>query len=81
MRRLLISSEKNVGLFEEGFEVCFYDEELEAIVDRERDIIEALNAIASDSRTNDDLILLFQPIIDLKEDSVCGVQVLSRLNT
>lgn len=81
MRRLLISSEKNVGLFEEGFEVCFYDEELEAIVDRERDIIEALNAIASDSRTNDDLILLFQPIIDLKEDSVCGFEVLSRLKT
>ena len=66
----LISSEKNVGLFEEVLSL-FLRRRTEAIVDRERDIIEALNAIASDSRTNDDLILLFQPIIDLK-DSVCG---------
>lgn len=81
MRRLLIASERYVGLFENDFQVCCYDEELEDLVNRERDIVEALSAIASGSRTNDELLLLYQPIVDLKSYSVQSFEVLSRLRS
>lgn len=81
MRRLLIASERYVGFFDKDFKACFYDENLEALVNRERDITEVLNAIASGIRANDDLVLVYQPIIDLKDDTVCGFEVLSRLKT
>ena len=81
MRRLLIASERYVGLFENDFQVCYYDEELEDLVNRERDIVEALSAIASGSRTNDELLLLYQPIVDLKSYSVQSFEVLSRLRS
>lgn len=81
MRRLLIASERYIGLFEKNFEACFYDEELEALVNRERDIVEILGAIASGNAENDDLWLLYQPIVDLRTDSVCYFEVRSRLKT
>jgi PAS domain S-box-containing protein len=81
LRRLLIASERNVSLFGKDFRICFYDEELEALVNRERDIVEALNAIAVDENTNVDLFLQFQPIIDLKTASVYGFEALARLRT
>jgi PAS domain S-box-containing protein len=45
LRRLLIASERSVSLYRKDYVICFYDEELEALVNRERDIEEALNAI------------------------------------
>jgi hypothetical protein len=55
LRRLLIASERSVSMFGKDFEICFYDEELEAIVNRERDIVEALSAIAAADGVNDEL--------------------------
>ena len=55
LRRLLIASERAVSIFEKDFEICFYNEELEAMVDREIDIVESLNAIVADDDRDNDL--------------------------
>jgi PAS domain S-box-containing protein len=81
MRRLLIASERFVSLFGKDFKVCFYDEELEALIDRERDITEALSVIAADDHINDDLFLQYQPILNLRTGSICGFEALARLRT
>jgi PAS domain S-box-containing protein len=81
LRRLLIVSDKSTSAFEKDFEICFYDEELETSVNRERDIVEALNVIAADDDTNEDLYLQYQPIISLRTGLVCGFEALSRLKT
>ena len=81
LRRLLIASERSVSLFDKDFEICFYDEELEALVNRERNIVEALGAIAADADTNDELFLQYQPIMDLRSDSIIGFEALARLRT
>lgn len=81
LRRLLIASEWSISLFEKGFEIRFYDEELEALVNRERDIVEALNLIAADDHANGELILQYQPIIELRTGSIWGFEALARLRT
>ena len=81
LRRLLIASERSVGLFGKDLEICFYDEKLEALVNRERDIVEALNAIAADAYINADLFLQYQPIMDLRTGLICGFEALARLRT
>jgi PAS domain S-box-containing protein len=81
LRRLLIASERCVGSFGKEFEICFYNEKLEASVNRERDIVEALNAIAMDEHTGDELFLQYQPIINLKTNSIFGFEALARLKT
>lgn len=81
LRRLLIASERTVSTFGKDFEICFYDEELEALVNRERDIVEALNVIVSEGDTNEDLYLQYQPIIDLSTGSIAGFEALARLRT
>ncbi|NLY75421.1 MAG: EAL domain-containing protein [Firmicutes bacterium] len=81
LRKLLIASERSVSLFGKDFETCFYDEELEALVNRERDIVEALNVIAADDYTNDELFLQYQPIMDLRTGLICGFEALARLRT
>ena len=68
-------------MFGKDFELCFYDEELEALVNRERDIVEALNVIATEDQSNDQLFLQFQPILCLKTGSICGFEALARLRT
>lgn len=81
LSRLLIASEKSVSVFGRDFEICFYDEELEAVVEREREIIKALSAIAADEDTNNDIFLQYQPIVDLKTSSVIAFEALARLRT
>ena len=81
LRRLLIASERSISPFGKDFEICFYDEELEALVNRERDIVKALNIIAVDDYVNDQLFLQYQPIMDLKTGSICAFEALARLNT
>ena len=63
------------------FEISFYDDELEATINRERDIVEALNAIVMDINTTDELFLQYQPIINLSTDSIIGFEALARLRT
>lgn len=81
LRRLLIASERSISLFGKDFEICFYNEELEAAVNRERDITEALSAVATDSRTKDELYLQYQPIKNLITGSISGFEALARLRT
>ena len=81
LNRLLIASEKSISLYGRDFEICFYDEELEASVNRERDIVEALNAIAEDINTNDELFLQYQPIMELRTGSNVGFEALARMRT
>jgi len=81
LRRLLIASERFISLFGKDFKVCFYDEELEALVDRERDITEALSTIASYDHADDDLFLQYQPILNLKTGLICDFEALARLST
>lgn len=80
LRKLLIASEKSVTLFGKNFEICFYDEKLEALVDRERDIVEALKDISADD-TCDALFLQYQPIMSLKTGFISGFEALARLRT
>lgn len=81
LRRLLIASERYIGLFGKDFKICLYDEKLEALVNRERDIAEILKAIAMDDATNGELFLQYQPIIDLKNGTIFGFEALARLKT
>ena len=81
LTRLLIASERFISMFGKDLRICFYDEELEALVNRERDIVEALNLIALDGHSNDDLYLQYQPIIDLRTGSIFGFEALARLRT
>ncbi len=81
LRRLLIASERSVSLFDKDFEICFYDEEMEALVNRERDIMKALSDIAVDDHANSDLFLQYQPIMDLRTGSIIGFEALARLRT
>ena len=81
LRRLLIASERAIAVSDKDFEVCFYNEEFEALINRERDIREALSAIVADYETNDELFLQYQPVLDLRTNSVCGFEALARLRT
>lgn len=80
-RRLLITSERSLGKLGKDFDICFYDEELEAVVNRESDIVKAISAVATDDNTDDELFLEYQPIMDLKTGSIYGFEALARLRT
>lgn len=80
LRKLLIASEKSLSMFDKDFGVCFYDEELEALLDRETSIRRALSAIAANN-DNNELYLQFQPVYDLNTQSVCSFEALARLKT
>lgn len=80
LRKLLIVSEKSINLYDEGFKPCFYDDELEALVNKEWDINVALAALAANERSNNKLFLQYQPIYDIKTNAITGFEALARLN-
>jgi PAS domain S-box-containing protein len=80
LKRLLIASERSINIFDKDFRVHFYDEDLEAFVIREGEIRQELGRIAADN-TGGELFLQYQPILDLKSNSVCGFEALARLRT
>lgn len=79
-RRLLLASERSVTLFDRDFHPCFYDSELESLVNRENDIRAALTGIAA-GRGSAELYLLYQPIMDLGTNKICAFEALARLRT
>ncbi len=79
LKRLLIASERAITLYEKDFNICFYNAETEALVNRESDVIYALTEIAADD--GDNLFLQYQPIWDAKTNSICGFEALARLKT
>lgn len=81
IRRALIASERSIELYVKDYSICFYDEELEAMVNREIDIEKALSAIANDENTKDELFLQYQPILDLRTGTICGFEALTRIRT
>ncbi len=84
MSKIMIASERSISLFGNNFQTCFYNEDLEALVKRERDILEALNIIASDDYTPNTgyyFFLQYQPILNIRTGSICGFEALARLRT
>lgn len=81
LRRLLIASERFIAVSEKDFEACFYNEELEAAVNREGEIRQTLTGIANEDTGGDELFLHYQPIMDLQTNAVCGFEALARLKT
>lgn len=79
LRKLLIASGRSINIYEKDFRYCFYDDELEALVNKERDIRNALSAIANDKLTNDELFMQYQPIYDLRTNTITGFEALARL--
>jgi sensor c-di-GMP phosphodiesterase-like protein len=51
------------------------------MVNREREIVESLSAIAANDCENDELFLQYQPIMDLRTGSILGFEALARLRT
>ena len=80
LKRLLIASEKPVDIYDRDFSACFYDDELEAAINRERDIRNELSRIAADYSSKE-FYLQYQPILDVKTDSICGFEALARMKT
>jgi len=80
LKRLLIATERATNIYNKDFSYCYYNDELEGIVMREAEIRQALAKVAT-SDDDSELYLEFQPIWDLKTDSVCSFEALARLKT
>ena len=80
LRRLLIASERSISEYNEEFIACFYNEDLEKLIERDGYIRQELARIALDE-VCDELFLQYQPILDLKTNSVCSFEALARLKT
>lgn len=80
-RKLLIASERAFNLFDKEFKACFYDADLEAIVDREAEIRHDLAKAASEEEIGSYLYVQYQPILDLKTNKICGFEALARLHS
>ena len=78
LRMLLIASERAIAISEKDFGTIFYNAELEASVNREGDIRQALTAIA-DQTPGNELYLLYQPIYDAKTRAIDGFEALARI--
>ncbi len=80
LRRLLIASERSIAVSEKDIAITFYNQELEAIVNRERDIRHALSASLTDE-PGYDMYLQYQPIYDIALKAAVGFEALARLRT
>lgn len=79
-KRALISSYKAISLEENDIGICFFDDVMEAQIQREEDIKKELTNIA-ENKDNGHLFLQFQPIYDLKTNQICAFEALARLKT
>ena len=79
LRRLLITSEKAIDIYDRDIGVCFYNEEIEKQMIREQEITLELAKISTEEEDYG-LFLQYQPILDLKSDRIISFEALSRLN-
>lgn len=79
-KRVLILSEKAAGSEDREIGICYYDNKMEAYIEREEDIKRELTDIAT-CEGDGGLYLHYQPIFDLKTDKICGFEALARLKT
>ncbi len=80
LRRLLIASERSVAVSHKDFGISFYNEALESIVNREGDIRHALSSVVLDEPGHE-LIVQYQPILDMHTGAVTGFEALARMKT
>jgi len=78
LRKLLIASEASLKNDENKFQAIFYDEKLEALINRGNNISQALSSILKDDR-EDDFYLQYQPIVNLETNAICCFEALARL--
>ncbi len=80
LKNLLITSERSININDRDFGFCFFDSDMETQITRENWIKHSLTQVASGS-SDDSLFLLFQPILDLRSNRICGFEALARLNS
>lgn len=80
LKRLLIATERATNIFNKDFGYCFYNKELEELVNRETDLRQELSRIAASDDCGE-LFLQYQPIFDLKTNTICGFETLARIRT
>lgn len=80
LKKVLIASERAIDIYERDFGFCFFDEDMEAKIEREEVIKRELAQIAEGDGSGG-LFLQFQPILDLKSDKICAFEALARLNS
>lgn len=80
LMNLLIASEIAAVNNDSDFGICFYNAEIEARINREKEIEQALSRISAESGDSG-LSLQYQPILDLATNQICGFEALARLYT
>ena len=74
----MIASENAGNNSDIDFGICFYNAEMDARLMREKEIERELAQIAR-SENPDRLFLQFQPILDVKTNTIKGFEALARL--
>lgn len=77
LKNLSIATE-NANMVER-FNYCFFDEEIKKSIDREIKIKQALEKTVCDN-DDENLFIMYQPIIDIKKNKVYGFEALARYN-
>jgi PAS domain S-box-containing protein len=80
LRNLLIASERAINIYDKDFGICFFDSFMGNQVAREEKLKNILSEIALGQK-DQELVLEYQPIIDLKKNTVCGYEALARVKS
>lgn len=80
LKNLLITSEEAMLAGDKENFLCFYDKELEGRIFR-REILQHDLSQVSVGESEGGLFLQFQPILDVRENRICGFEALARYNS
>jgi PAS domain S-box-containing protein len=80
LKNLLITSEEALVAGDKDNFLCFYDHALEERIFRRETLQHDLSNVSMGEGA-DGLILQFQPILDLRENCICGFEALARYNS
>ncbi|HDP76782.1 MAG TPA: EAL domain-containing protein [Mesotoga infera] len=78
LKKLLLTSERAIDVENTEIGICFYDAAIESQIVREQEITHALAEVEADESYGG-LFLHYQPIIDLRDDTICSFEALARL--